>query len=180
MIDDLSRELILNSGLKVPFAVPRHRRQIGRLPCSDFTYRVSGLFLLSMKKWLSFIPFATAASIIVMLNFAVIAFHVLVLLKIVPMDVIWGGRLESEREMYVFESVSIAINALLITTVLLKRRAVQASTPHRIIDSLLWIFVAVFLLNTIGNLAAESSMETLIASPLTLVLAVLCCRMAVE
>ncbi|MBE0639732.1 MAG: hypothetical protein IH598_14535, partial [Bacteroidales bacterium] len=42
---------------------------------------------------------------------ATIVFHVLIVLRLIPYSFIWGGRLKSDRQMYVFEAFSISLNA---------------------------------------------------------------------
>ena len=37
-------------------------------------------------------------------------FHLGILLKIIPYEITWGGRLKDDAEMYVFETISILIN----------------------------------------------------------------------
>lgn len=39
-----------------------------------------------------------------------LVFHCLILCKIIPYNILWGGRLKSDIEMYRFETVSILIN----------------------------------------------------------------------
>lgn len=67
-----------------------------------------------MTSFRNFFSFRTASNIILVLNAAVIVFHIFVLLQIFPLSVVWAGRLESVEEMFVFESVSIVINLILI------------------------------------------------------------------
>ena len=117
---------------------------------------------------------------IIILNLAVIAFHLLVLTGIIPFNIVWGGRLEAENEMYIFESVSILINLLLVLTVLIKINRINAGAKHKMVNAILWVFVILFVLNTIGNLTSETTLETYIATPLTLLLACLCARVALE
>ena len=62
-----------------------------------------------------------AIKLLLWLNAAVILFHLAILTKIIPYDVIWGGRLNNDVEMYVFEGISILVN-LLLCLVLYKRR----------------------------------------------------------
>jgi hypothetical protein len=133
-----------------------------------------------VDKFKKIIPFGVAVQIIVALNISVILFHILVMLQVIPMDVIWGGRLESEREMYVFESASIIVNGLLIAIVLAKKKSVQTGKRHVVINAALWAFVVLFLFNTLGNTVAKTTVETLVATPLTLLLAILCFRLAIE
>ena len=44
---------------------------------------------------------------------AVILFHICIILKIIPYNIAWGGRLTNDAEMYVFETISILINIFL-------------------------------------------------------------------
>ncbi len=44
----------------------------------------------------------------------------------------------------------------------------------------MWVMVAIFGLNTIGNLFAESMLEKLVFTPVTAALAVLSLRLAIE
>jgi len=133
-----------------------------------------------MKTFRTIIPFSAAAATVTLLNVIVIAFHILVMTKVIPFDMVWGGRLQSVNEMYLFESVSIGVNALLIGIVQLKKKAVQNARRHNVINFILWIYIALFLLNTVGNLVAIQTIETLIATPLTLLLSILCLRLAIE
>ena len=85
----------------------------------------------------------------------VIIFHFLILVKIIPFGIAWGGRLKSAEEMYVFESISIALNLFLIWILSLKSKNVKS----KLINFALWIFFVVFSLNTIGNLVAHTNFE---------------------
>lgn len=84
-----------------------------------------------------------------------IIFHILILLKIIPYDVAWGGRLKSAQEMYVFESISIALSLFMICIYLLKAKNVKLNT----VNIILWVFFVVFSLNTVGNLVAKTTFE---------------------
>ena len=43
-----------------------------------------------------------------------IVFHLLVLIKIIPYKMVWGGRLKSDIDMYKFEAVSLTVNLLFL------------------------------------------------------------------
>ncbi|MFO0359857.1 MAG: hypothetical protein ACK50N_05110 [Flavobacteriales bacterium] len=90
---------------------------------------------------------------------AVIVFHLLIFLKVIPYDIAWGGRLSNDQEMYVFETVSIGINLLLGWVVLMKCDLVRFKFSSRIVNTILWIFFVLFILNTIGNILAVSNLE---------------------
>ncbi len=52
--------------------------------------------------------------ILVTICLLILAFHVLILFKVIPYEITWGGKLKSDEEMYVFELISITINAFLL------------------------------------------------------------------
>ena len=105
----------------------------------------------------------TAINIMLFLITAVAFFHISIILKIVPYDITWGGRLKNDSEMYIFESLSIIINILLIITLLIKGNYIKQMLPSRMVDIILWIFLILFGVNTIGNLFANTNLEKLFA-----------------
>lgn len=90
---------------------------------------------------------------------AVILFHVSIILKIVPYEITWGGRLKNDSEMYVFETISILINLFLCFILLIKGQYIRAFLPMKTVNITLWIFVIIFGLNTIGNILAKTNFE---------------------
>ncbi len=91
----------------------------------------------------------------------IVLFHFLILLKIIPYSITWGGKLKNDSEMIVFESISIVINTMLMITLMIKGRFINYQINHKIINGILWFFLVVFSLNTIGNLFANTSIEKL-------------------
>lgn len=103
---------------------------------------------------------------------AVILFHLAVLTKAIPYDIAWGGRLQNDSEMYVFEAISILINLFLGLVLLMKGNYVKFRFKKRTIDVILWFFLVLFVLNTVGNFFAKTNFEKSF-SVLTLVFAAL-------
>lgn len=101
-----------------------------------------------------------------------IVFHLLVLLEIVPNEIVWGGRITVKEELYIFESISIVTNLLFLLIVSIKTRKLSIKHNHKFIQVLLWLMSIMFLLNTIGNLLAKTSTETLIFTPITFISAI--------
>jgi hypothetical protein len=116
----------------------------------------------------------TVNSIQIMLGMLlmVTVFHFFIMVKIIPYDIAWGGRLKNDTEMYVFESISIFINLFLISIISIKGNYLKFGVNEKIINWILWIFFILFILNTIGNLLAKTNFEK-IFSVLTLILALL-------
>ena len=129
---------------------------------------------------LKIISFKLAVNTLLVLFSCVIVFNSLVLMQIIPYDIVWGGRLENAVQMRQFESVSIFINLLIILVVATKGQYIKLFIPIRILNFLLWLLVILFSVNTIGNVLAVTSLETYIFTPITLVSAVFCYRIAIE
>ena len=125
-----------------------------------------------------YIPFSFALWAMIVLNGLVIAFHLLVLTQIIPFDIVWAGKLKTVEEMVKFESISIGINILLMVLLFARAGLFKTGKFERVVVSLLWVFIFIFALNTIGNLFSETSLEMLVATPLTFVSSILCLRLA--
>jgi hypothetical protein len=124
------------------------------------------------------IPLKVAVWTTILLNAAIIIFHSLVLTGYIPFDIVWAGRLKSVNEMVIFESVSIGINAFLILIIATKAGWLKWA-PSWMINGVLWVFVILFVLNTIGNLTAISTLEKVLGTTITALLAILCWRIAI-
>jgi membrane protease YdiL (CAAX protease family) len=111
-------------------------------------------------------------SMLVLLTLVLI-FHISILTQIVPYDIVWAGKLKTKQEMYVFESVSILINSILISTLLIKGNYLKINISEKLINSILWIFVVLFSLNTLGNLTAKTLFEKAVFTPFTAISAFL-------
>jgi uncharacterized membrane protein len=114
----------------------------------------------------------TSINIFLGLLIAVILFHIAIMAKIIPYDIAWGGRLQNDSEMYVFETISILINLFLGFILLMKGDHIKFQFKKNKIDIILWIFLALFVLNTVGNILAKTNFEKLFAV-LTFVSAIL-------
>ena len=97
--------------------------------------------------------------ILLWLTAAVILFHIAILVKIIPYELTWGGKLKNDREMYLFEFVSILINLFLGFVLLIKGAYVLRLIKKKIVNIILWIFLFIFGLNTLGNIFAETLFE---------------------
>ena len=113
-----------------------------------------------------------AVKIMISLVVAVTLFHLSIILKIIPYEITWGGRLQNDAEMYVFEIISITINIFLGLNLLIKGGYIKQVISLRIVNITLWIFLILFGLNTIGNIIAKTYFEKSFAL-LTLVSSIL-------
>jgi hypothetical protein len=129
-----------------------------------------------MRFDISLIRFGRTLQIIAL---ATLAYHICIMVGIVPYELVWGGKLESRDQMFVFESISIAINVLLIVAVW---AYFQSHPPgyHKTGRILMWIFGVLFAVNTLGNIFAENVWEAIIFTPITALNSFLCFRLALH
>ena len=97
------------------------------------------------------------------LLFLVILFHICIITKMIPCNIAWGGRLTNDTEMYVFETISILINIFLSWILLMKSNLLKFKFSDKTVQIILWIFFALFILNTIGNIFAKTNFEKFFA-----------------
>lgn len=108
----------------------------------------------------------------------IVLFHLLIITGIIPFDIVWGGRLADRAQMLRMETVSIALNVLMLAVVGIRAGFFGKGIHPRIVTAALWIMAALFALNTVGNGLSQNSLERMIFTPLTLILCVLCLRLA--
>lgn len=113
-----------------------------------------------------------AIKILLAIIIAVTLFHGCIILKIIPYEVTWGGRLKNDTDMYAYEGLSLLLNFILGVTLLIKGNFIKQMLPLKVIQGILWVFFVLFVLNTVGNLFAATNFEKFF-SILTLALALL-------
>lgn len=111
---------------------------------------------------------------------AITAFHILVITGLIPYDIVWGGRLESVEAMLKFEAISLTINLIILLVLFLDSK--NRIRPARRYFFKFWhiSMACLFTLNTVGNLLSNNQFEVMVFTPLTLVIALLSIRMAVD
>ncbi len=81
------------------------------------------------------------------ISFASTLFHILILIKIIPYEITWGGNLKTDEEMYVFVSNSILVNLFFIFVILQKGEFIKAIFGKKTLTIIIWIFFAIFVLS---------------------------------
>jgi len=120
---------------------------------------------------------AAGKSLLALLS-AIMLFHVLVIINVIPYEIIWGGRIRNRRELINLELISIIVNAIMIFVLLIRTGMVGFSITRRWMRLLFWIMFAFFLLNTLGNLVSLNQVEKFIFTPITLFLSFCSLRLA--
>jgi hypothetical protein len=108
-------------------------------------------------------------------------FHVLVLLRVIPANIVWGGRIQGvPSNLVTLETISLLVTLLFIVIIAAKAGYVQAGRFSAAVNLGVWLIFVYLILNTVGNLASGSSFESWIAVPVTIILALCAFRLAIE
>ena len=129
-----------------------------------------------MKKIISF---ERAGRIALSLYLIFIVFHILFFLKLIPIDILWGGRFNSYEEAVPFEAFALVMQmvAAWMTAVMLGYTG--GTALRKVARVFMWLFFIMFCLNTLGNILAISLFEKFMAI-VTITLAFCSLRMALE
>ena len=111
---------------------------------------------------------------------SVVLFHVLVVSGIVPKTIVWGGRISDPAQVVRAEIGSIMILLATAAIVAMRWRSLAQGAPNVVAAVGTWVLVGLFALNTVGNLFAKTLFERAVFTPLTLLLALLMLRLALE
>ena len=103
---------------------------------------------------------------------AFLILHFLILLKIIPYNIVWAGRLKSDKEMYRFEIASIIVNAFFLLFIMVYSNIFAFNFPKVILTTILWIMVALFAFNTLGNIVSKNKLERKLFMPITFLLTI--------
>ncbi len=121
-----------------------------------------------------------AVKTILIIAALVFVYHILIISGVIPYQYVWGGRLESNEQMLRFESISMIIILFVIFIVSIKGSYLRPYLSSKVVTVFLWMFSILFILNTIGNLLSLNSLEAIIATPITFILAIMFLRLATE
>lgn len=128
-----------------------------------------------MKKLL---PLRVAINGILVIISSIIVFHLLVMTGLLPFEVVWGGTASGTDQVRTMELISIVVNIAMLTVVCAYAGIIKTRMKQRFFKGSFWIMFALFLLNTVGNLMAETALETYLFTPLTVLLTLFCFRIA--
>lgn len=110
-----------------------------------------------------------------------IIFHILVIMKIVPSEIVWGGQIQdSASNLFMLEMIALVVTSVFGVIVAAKMGYIQAGKLNIGVNIGIWILFAYLVLNFVGNLASGVSFENLFFAPLTLILALCAFRLAIE
>lgn len=133
-----------------------------------------------MQKFKKIIPIELAFWLFFGASCLALFYHALIITQIVPYANAWGGRLPNLQAMYFFETFSFFNQLLFIGLAYAKYKNIGSNDIQKIISIIFYIIFIILLLNTIGNIFAKSQFESLIFTPITLLIAFATLRLAQE
>lgn len=108
-------------------------------------------------------------------------FHILVLLRVIPANIVWGGMIQGgQANLVTLEVIALAVTLLFILITAAKTGYLQAGKLAGVVNIGVWLILVFLLLNMLGNFASGVSFENLIAAPVTILLALCAFRLAIE
>jgi hypothetical protein len=120
----------------------------------------------------------TAGIILISLLSLLVIFHILILFHVLPADIVWGGRLQSDSDVLKMELIALAITILFLLVIVLK--LFKSTKFRKLINIGVWIIFIYFSLNVLGNMASGNLIEKAVLSPVALIMALFTLRLAIE
>jgi hypothetical protein len=129
----------------------------------------------------SLISARLAGKIMVALLILLSIFHVLILSGVFSLGNVWGGQLEDgSQNAMTMEFASLIVTLIFLAIVAMKAGYLKAGKSGKAVRFGLWIMSGYFVLNTIGNLASGVAVENMVFAPLTIIMALLTFRLALD
>ena len=120
-----------------------------------------------------------AGGIAILANLIIICVEVLVLLKIVPYDIIGGGRMQSYEKAAMLAGFSILVQLILLYCIAAAANILSNKRFQKITGMVLEVFSVYFVLNIVMNLMGKTWFERVFCSLICLV-QVVCFRVIVH
>lgn len=108
-------------------------------------------------------------------------FHILVLLRVLPADIVWGGTIQnSTTSLFPLEMISLLVTLLFAVVIAAKTGYIKAFRFQTAVNIGVWVVFAILLLSMAANFASGVAFENLIFAPIAVLLAFCAYRLAVE
>lgn len=97
----------------------------------------------------------------------------------VPIDFLWGGRIQSKEQFFIFESISLVVQTVCLFLTLIRAEYLRLEKLTNAAHIGMWVLFVIFSLNTVGNILAKTTFEKAF-TVVTIVLALFSLRLAME
>lgn len=132
-------------------------------------------------EWLrNLIEYRLAGWLLLVAMLLLLILHLLVFADVLPDAILWGDLATDETTLFFYELVAMAISLVFLVIVAAKLEYITARIPGRLLTAGLWAMALYFLINMLGNLASGITATTLVYGLVTLALALLSARVAID
>ena len=108
-------------------------------------------------------------------------FQILVLLRVLPAEIVWGGAIQnSTTSLFPLEIISLLVTLLFAVIIAAKAGYIKAFPFQTAVNIGVWVVFAILLLSMVANFASGVAFENLIFAPIAVVLAFCAYRLAIE
>ena len=97
-------------------------------------------------------------------------YHLLVIFNVLPRDMVWGGQEDLKDIVVYLEVFAVALTAFFMLMGAARAGIILNRSLQKIASVVIWIMVVFFFLNIFGNLTAKTLAETLIMTPLSIIM----------
>lgn len=118
-------------------------------------------------------------NILLILLALLVVFHLLVITGIIPFGIIWAGKINNRTQLLRMESISLVVLALAMLLVASKMGYLTFIDNPAVVNGGMWVLFGFFLLNTLGNLTAKSTLEKYGFGALTFLMSLCCLVLAI-
>ena len=129
-----------------------------------------------MRNFVQRIPLFIAFGFLFFLNSIIVFYHICVLMQYIPYTLIYGGKIHTLEEMYLYEVFSLIVNILILSIIYLKKKFIIEKKHNTKLDLMVYGLCGVFMFVSLYNLLAFNLVEILIAVPYTCISVVMCWR----
>jgi hypothetical protein len=108
-------------------------------------------------------------------------FHILVLLRVIPANIVWGGAIQnSPASLFSLELISLFVTLLFAVVIAAKTGYIKAFRFQAVVNIGVWLVFVILLLSMVANFASGIAFENLIFAPIAVILAFCAFRLAIE
>ncbi len=126
------------------------------------------------------LSFDLALKTLIVLPCALILFHICNILGLVPVNIVWTGRITSDSKMQVMGMVSILLNAIILLCALAKARYIKNEYFQLLVEKMLPFVFWWLVGNSVVNLFSKSKIEAVVFTPILVILTICCYRIMRE
>jgi hypothetical protein len=132
------------------------------------------------EKMKKFLNTKSSGNILIIFLIILIVFHVLVLMKIIPFEMLWGGQIKNSSSLFIYEGFAVFLTIIFLLIISMKIGYINPEKFVKVVNFGVWLVFVYFLMNTIGNFSSGITIEKWIFTPITIIMTILAFRLAIE